>query len=40
MNLLPFFTLRFNAWLLVKQLLVVSYILKCGMIIMLYDKAG
>lgn len=37
-NLLPFPTLHFSAQMLVKQLLVVSYTLKCGMIIMLYDN--
>ena len=37
-NLLPFPTLYFSVRMLVKQLLVMSYILKCGMIIMLYDK--
>jgi len=36
--MLPFSTLHFSTWMLVKQLLVVSYILKCDMIIMLYDK--
>lgn len=37
-NLLPFPTLYFSAWMLVQHLLVVSYILKCGMNIMLYNK--
>lgn len=37
-NLLPFSAGYFSAWMLVQHLLVVSYILKCDMNIMLYDK--
>lgn len=37
-NLLPFSAVYFSAWMLMQHLLVVSYILKCDMNIMLYDK--
>lgn len=39
-NLFLFPAVYFSAWMLVQHLLVVSYILKCDMNIMLYDKLG
>lgn len=37
-NLLPFSTVFFSAWMLVQHVLVASYILKCDMNIMQYDR--